>query len=50
MATATHINPDRVILEAVDVVRQYNQSEETITAVNRANMKVYEGEFIARAK
>ncbi len=47
MATATHINPDRVILEAVDVVRQYKQSEETITAVNRANMKVYEGEFIA---
>ena len=47
MATATHINPDRVILEAVDVVRQYNQSEEVITAVNRANMKVFEGEFIA---
>jgi ABC-type lipoprotein export system ATPase subunit len=36
-----------VILEAVDVVRQYNQSEEVITAVNRANMKVFEGEFIA---
>ena len=45
--TATHINPDRVILEATDVVRQYTQSDEVITAVNRANMKVFEGEFIA---
>ncbi len=44
---STHINPDRVILEATDVVRQYTQSDETITAVNRATMKVYEGEFIA---
>ena len=45
--TATHINPDRIILEATDVVRQYTQSDEVITAVNRASMKVYEGEFIA---
>ena len=45
--TATHINPDRVILEATDVVRQYTQSDEVITAVNRASMKVFEGEFIA---
>ena len=44
---ASNINPDRVILEATDVVRQYTQSDEVITAVNRANMKVYEGEFIA---
>ncbi len=44
---ATHINPDRIILEATDVVRQYRQSDEVITAVNRASMKVYEGEFIA---
>ncbi len=43
----SHINPDRIILEAVDVVRQYRQSDEVITAVNRASMKVYEGEFIA---
>ena len=45
--TPPHINPDRVILEATDVVRQYHQSDEVITAVNRANMKVFEGEFIA---
>ncbi|MBE6653393.1 MAG: ABC transporter ATP-binding protein [Ruminococcaceae bacterium] len=45
--TASHVNPDRVILEATDVVRQYHQSDETVTAVNRASMKVYEGEFIA---
>ncbi len=43
----SHINPDRIILEATDVVRQYRQSDEVITAVNRASMKVYEGEFIA---
>ena len=44
---STEINKDRVILEATDVVRQYHQSDEVITAVNRASMKVYEGEFIA---
>ena len=44
---STHINKDRVILEATDVVRQYKQSDEVITAVNRASMKVCEGEFIA---
>ncbi len=41
------INHDRIILEATDVVRQYHQSDEVITAVNRASMKIYEGEFIA---
>ncbi len=41
------INYDRVLLEATDVVRQYHQSDEVITAVNRATLKVYEGEFIA---
>ncbi len=44
---SSHINYDRVLLEATDVVRQYHQSDEVITAVNRATMKVYEGEFIA---
>ena len=44
---STEINKDRVILEATDVVRQYHQSDEVITAVNHASMKVYEGEFIA---
>jgi len=47
VSSPTHINYDRVILEAVDVVRQYRQYDEVITAVNRASMKVYEGEFIA---
>ncbi len=41
------INYDRVLLEVTDVVRQFKQSDEVISAVNRANMKVYEGEFIA---
>ncbi len=44
---SSQINYDRVLLEATDVVRQYRQSEEVITAVDRASMKVYEGEFIA---
>ena len=43
----TPINTDRVILEVKDLVRQYKQSDEVITAVNRVNMKVYEGEFVA---
>ena len=44
---STEINKDRIILEATDVVRQYRQSDEVITAVNRASLRVYEGEFIA---
>jgi len=44
---STGINRDRIILEAADLVRQYTQSDEVVTAVNRAAMKVYEGEFIA---
>lgn len=47
MSLPSHINPDRVILEATDVIRQYRQSDEVITAVNRASMKVLEGEFVA---
>ncbi len=47
MQTSSQINYDRVILEATDVVRQYRQYDEVVTAVNRATMKVYEGEFIA---
>ena len=37
----------RVILETNDLIRQYEQSGEIVTAVNRVRMKVYEGEFIA---
>ncbi len=44
---SSQINYDRVLLEASDVVRQYRQSDEVITAVDRATFKVYEGEFIA---
>ena len=38
---------ERVILETRDLVKQFDQSYEIITAVNRVNMKVYDGEFIA---
>ncbi len=48
-ATAAGLGMDseRVILEATDLVRQYTQSDEVITAVSRVNMKVREGEFVA---
>lgn len=35
------------ILETVDLIKQYKQSEEVITAVDRVNLKVEDGEFIA---
>jgi len=38
---------DRVILEVTDLIKQYEQSDEVINAVNRVNLKVYDGEFIA---
>ncbi len=38
---------DRVVLDVRDLVKQFDQSDEIITAVNRVNMKVYEGEFVA---
>ncbi len=38
---------DRVILDVRDLLKQFDQSDEIITAVNRVTMKVYEGEFIA---
>ncbi len=37
----------RVILDVQDLVKQFDQSDEIITAVNRVTMKVYEGEFVA---
>lgn len=37
----------RVILECSDLIRQFEQSDEVVTAVDRVDMKVYEGEFIA---
>ena len=38
---------ERVILDVRDLLKQFDQSDEVITAVNRVTMKVYEGEFIA---
>lgn len=47
MSTSSSVNPERILLEARDVIRQYTQYDEVVTAVNRATMKVYEGEFVA---
>lgn len=35
------------ILDVEDVIKQYKQYDETVTAVNRASIKVEDGEFIA---
>ena len=37
----------RTVLEATDVIKQYKQYDCTVTAVNRASFRVYEGEFVA---
>ena len=37
----------RIILETQDIIRQYHQYDTVVTAVQRANIKVFEGEFIA---
>ena len=41
------IDKERVILDVRDLVRQYEQSDEVITAVNRVTFKVKKGEFVA---
>lgn len=41
------VDKDRVILEARELVRHFEQSDEVVTAVNRVNLKVREGEFVA---
>ncbi len=38
---------ERVILDVRELVKQFEQSDEIITAVNRVVMKVYDGEFVA---
>ncbi len=38
---------ERIILEVRDLIKQYRQYDEVITAVNRVNFKVAEGEFVA---
>ena len=37
----------RVLLETVDVTKQYRQYDQVVTAVNRATFRVFEGEFVA---
>ena len=37
----------KVILQTTDVIRQYHQYDEVVTAVNRANLQVFAGEFVA---
>ena len=41
------IDPNRVMLEATDIVKQYKQYDDVVTAVNRVSLKVHEGEFVA---
>ena len=41
------IDPNRIILETTDLVKQYKQYDDVIYAVNRVNLKVHEGEFVA---
>lgn len=41
------IDPERVIVEAQDVLRQYTQYDEVVNAVNRVSLRIYEGEFVA---
>lgn len=41
------IDRERVILEVHDLVKTYEQSDEVIAAVNRVDLKVREGEFVA---
>ena len=41
------IDPNRVMLEATDIIKQYKQYDDVVTAVNRVSLKVHEGEFVA---
>lgn len=47
----TDLSPEidgrKVILEVTDVIRQYNQYDEVVTAVDRAQFRVFTGEFVA---
>ncbi len=37
----------RVVVETVDLIRQYKQYDEVVNAVNRVSLRVFEGEFVA---
>ena len=41
------IDPERVMLEASEIVKQYKQYDDIVYAVERASLKVFEGEFVA---
>jgi putative ABC transport system ATP-binding protein len=41
------IDPNRVMLEATDIIKQYKQYDDVVTAVNQVSLKVFEGEFVA---
>lgn len=41
------IDPERVILETQDLLRQYTQYDEVVNAVDRVSLRIYEGEFVA---
>jgi ABC-type lipoprotein export system ATPase subunit len=37
----------KVLLETVDVIKQYRQYDQVVTAVNRASFRVFQNEFVA---
>ena len=37
----------RTVLETTDILKQYKQYDCVVTAVDRANLRIYEGEFVA---
>ena len=41
------IDPNRIMLETVDLIKQYKQYDDVVYAVDRVNLKVHEGEFVA---
>ena len=44
---APTVDGRKVVLETVNVIRQYHQYDEVVTAVNRADLQVFTGEFVA---
>ena len=41
------IDGRRVLLETVDLIKQYKQYDQVVTAVNRASFRVFQNEFVA---
>ena len=41
------MDSSRIILEAVDVVKQFQQYDTVVTAVNRAKIEIHEGSFVS---